>query len=1006
MNDKSKYWLTLDQWRKDPQFQKLAEQEFVSSPMSQGAESQGGWARREFMKLMGASMALTSFGCVRRPAEKIIPYVKKPQEVIEGIANYYSSSWVDCNEAFGLIVKTREGRPIKVEGNPDHPSNRGGMSARAHAHILSLYDPDRLTAPVRNLLNEKRSNRDTVSTTYEKADAAIVEQLKKGGVAILTSSIVSPSERNAIADFKSAFGAKQYTWEPMAAEMLVKGQELSYGKAAVPHYRFDRAKYVLSVEADFLGTYLTPVENMRLWSQRRKPDENMSKLVVFESLLTLTGANADYRVRIRPSQAADVLMGLLHQIRPDANTEKYADVAAELGIAAEVFAEVAKDLQANRGNSIVIAGEDLRAQIAANLLNSALGNDGATIDHAASYTGFQGSVDDLKALVADVKSKTVRTLIINGVNPAYALPASTGVVEAIRGVEVAIYTGTHQDETAMNCEFIIPAHHPMESWGDSEGRPGTYAIQQPTIQPMGATRAFGESLLAWIKGSGRSVKADNWYDYVRQTAATRGASGDEGWGQLLQAGISALGGGSGGGGRSVSGSASSLLKRELQPRSDFELVLYPTVGLRDGSLANVPWLQEFPDPVTKLCWDNYLTISPKTADDKGLKQGQVVNLKVGDKTLAVPVHIQPGQHDHALGLAVGYGRKAGGRVADNVGVNAYELANFDGNQIQYRGLTASFTKTMTSIPLANVAGHNSMEGRQIVVEATLADYKKDPNANIHRHKIFSAWSGHKYESYKWGMAIDLNVCTGCSACMVACQSENNTPTVGKKHVLNGREMHWLRIDRYYVGDPANPDTVFQPVPCMHCDNAPCETVCPVLATVHSDEGTNDMIYNRCVGTRYCSNNCPYKVRRFNWFNYIKEIPSPQHLALNPDVIVRSRGVMEKCTFCTHKIQAAKSKAKIEDRKIRDGEVVTACQASCPTGAIIFGDMNNPESMVSKAFKEARTYALLEELNTQPATRYQSKIRNTHSLKEQKHHGPPAAGHHGEKPERHVKDGGH
>jgi Fe-S-cluster-containing dehydrogenase component len=370
----------------------------------------------------------------------------------------------------------------------------------------------------------------------------------------------------------------------------------------------------------------------------------------------------------------------------------------------------------------------------------------------------------------------------------------------------------------------------------------------------------------------------------------------------------------------------------------------------------------------------------------------VVNLKVGDKSVAVPVHIQPGQHDQVLGLALGYGRKAAGRVANNVGVNAYALASWHNDHVQYSGLIASFTKTKTSIPLANVAGHNSMEGRQIVVEATLADYRKNPESNIHRHKIFSAWSTHKYEGYKWGMAIDLNACTGCSACMIACQSENNIHVVGKKHVLNGREMHWLRIDRYYVGEPSNPDTVFQPVPCMHCDNAPCETVCPVLATTHSDEGTNDMIYNRCVGTRYCANNCPYKVRRFNWFNYVKEIPSPQHLALNPDVIVRSRGVMEKCTFCKHKIEAVRSKTKIEGRKIRDGEVVTACQASCPTGAIIFGNMNDPESRVSKAHKEARTYQLLEELNTQPAVRYQSKIRNTHALKEQKHHGGKAGGH--------------
>lgn len=990
-----KYWQTIEQWRNDAEFRKIAEQEFRSSPLSEGAPGEGGWARREFLKLMGASMALTSFGCVRRPAEKIVPYAKKPSEIVEGIPNYYSSSWADGSEGFGIVVKTREGRPIKVEGNPDHPINKGGMSARAHAHILSLYDPDRLPGAVRNLLNEARTNRDTVAAKYDTADVAIADQLKKGGVAVLTGSILSPSLKSALNDFKSAFNAKTYVWEPMGAEVMRKGQELSYGQSVVPRFRFDKAKFVLSVGADFLGTYVAPTENSRTFAMTRKPGPNMSKLVVVEPLLTLTGANADVRLRVRPSQLADVLLGVLHELvnvkkvtryAGDANVSSilkaYANISAEIGFKEGSLAALAEELYEARGQSIVIAGEDLRAQVAANLLNSALGNDGVTIDYAqAPYTGFQGSTQDLQTLIADIESGRVKTLIIHGVNPVYALPAESKFVEALRKVEMAIYTGSHMDETARNCEYVIPDHHPLESWGDLEAQRGVYSVQQPTIRPLGNTRAFGESLLTWMKAAGRNVRTTSWYEYVRATAANRIGAGDAKWNELLQKGVVVSGNREGTSGtRSVSGNAISILKKADKPSADLELVLYPTVGLYDGTLANVPWLQEFPDPVTKICWDNYLTVSPKVAAARKLSEGQVVKLTVGEKVIEVPVHIQPGQHDAALGLAVGYGRVGAGQVADKVGVNAYALANFTKNGVQMIGLTATISPTATRVKLANVAGNNSMEGRQIVVEATLEQFKQKPDANIHRHKVFSAWSGHKYEGHKWGMTIDLSVCNGCSACMIACQSENNIPVVGKRHVLNGREMHWIRVDRYHVGDDTNPDTVFQPIPCMHCDNAPCETVCPVLATVHSSEGTNDMVYNRCVGTRYCSNNCPYKVRRFNWFNYVKEVKSPMHMALNPEVTVRARGVMEKCTFCIHKIQAGKAKAKLEGRAVRDGEITTACQDSCPTGAIVFGDVNDPESRVSKSLKDARSYQLLEELNTQPAVKYQSKIRNTHALK--------------------------
>jgi MoCo/4Fe-4S cofactor protein with predicted Tat translocation signal len=991
-----KYWLTLDQWRQDPEFQRLAEQEFQSSPLRE-SDPEGGWARREFLKLMGASLAMTSFGCVRRPAQKIVPYAKKPAEIIEGLPNYYASSFVDGGEGFGVVVTTREGRPIKIDGNKCQPIHLGAMSARAHAHILGVYDPDRLTHPVRNLLNEKKTNRDSVRVSYEQADEAIAAELKKGGWAILTPSLVGSSQRKLVNEFVGSLNGKHYVWEPLSAENLSRARQEVFGDSTVPRYRFDQARLILAVDSDVLGTYLAPSEAQKGFGKGRSPSGEMNRLVVAESLLSLTGSNADERFRIRPSQAADFLCGILFQLvvrskrsqfandsRAIMALQAYANADEELGLPSGTLARLAEELWSARGRSVVVAGEDFKAQVAAQLLNAVLDNEGKTVDSArAPFTGYKGDSQNLSQLVADIESGKVKRLIIHGVNPVYATPKSLGFLAALQKLELSVYTGAQNDETGLYCDYILPDHHPLENWGDLEAYKGTFAIQQPTLRPLGETRAFEDTLISVAKAAnvGRFSSVDSWYDYLRnQWKSQLSGNFEEAWVKLLADGYHSMdrleGAAASGYARN---SAFSLVAKQQTPRADLELVLYPTVGLRDGSLANISWLQEFPDPITKICWDNYLTVSPGLAQKRGLQEGQIVELTVGNETVSVPVHVQPGQHDEALGLAVGYGRWAAGAVANGVGVNAYNLVGFDGKRVQYRALSATIKPTSTRTRLANVAGHHSMEGRQIVVEATLAQYKENPGANIHRHKVFSAWSEHKYESYKWGMTIDLSSCTGCSACVIACQSENNIPTVGKKYVIDGREMHWMRIDRYYVGEPSDPNTVFMPLVCQHCDNAPCETVCPVAATVHSSEGTNDMIYNRCVGTRYCANNCPYKVRRFNWFNYAK-MKSPLNMALNPDVTVRARGVMEKCTFCTHKIQAAKSKAKLEDRKLNDGEVKTACEASCPTGAIIFGDMNNPESRVSKSMKDQRSYTLLEELNARPAVQYQTKIRHVSSLK--------------------------
>lgn len=996
-----RYWLSLEQWSEDPEFQKLAEQEFASSPLREG-DSEDGWARREFLKLMGASLAMATTGCIRRPVQKIVPYAKQPEEVTFQIPNFYTSTYFDGSESIALLVKTMEGRPLKIEGNPLHPVSKGGTSARAQASILSLYDPERLSGPRKNLLNKTKTNRDTIHTKWEDMDKEAVKQLAKGGVVILTGAINSPSTRQVIADFGTAFGARHIEWEPMSHEEIRDGQKAAYGEAIVPSYRFDKAKVIVSVDADFLGTWLTPVTFTKQFSSARKDIKNMNKLVAFDSGYSLTGANADVRVRIKPSQQLTVVMGLAHEIvvkkgqsrfasdsKAKAGLNSFADAAKDLNMDPALFSKVAEDLWANRGKSLVVAGglptltaqaKDL--QLAVNFLNSVLENDGATVDGKNAVPGLEGSYQALASLKADLENGKVKTLIIHRANPFYSLPESFGFKDAVKKAEMVFYTGDRMDETGLFADYVIPDNHPLENWGDAEIGKGVYSIHQPTIRPMYDTRSFQFTLMTWgyiaKKGPKLFQTAESYYDYLREHWKTqilskvgKGKSFEVFWEEILQKGYA---------GEPATGSSARTFKGDisnLKPAkaSGYELVLYPSVALGDGTMANISWLQELPDPITKIVWDNYVSMSLATAEKLKVKEGHMMSLTVDGQKYQLPAHIQPGLHDDVLAVAVGYGRSAAGKVADNVGLNTYQMVNMKTATPIYSGAAVEITNTGHRYDLACTQAHGEMAGRQIILEATLQQYMKDPTAGKKEHHVFSIWSGHQYNGHKWGMSVDLNSCTGCNACMVACMSENNIPVVGKKYVIQGRVMHWIRVDRYYVGNPAEAEAVFQPVMCQQCDNAPCETVCPVAATTHSDEGLNDMIYNRCVGTRYCQNNCPYKVRRFNWFNYSKLIEKPMHLALNPDVSVRSRGVMEKCTFCNHRIKAGKNVARLEKRELKDGEIKTACQTACPTDAILFGDLNNPESEVSKLFQVQRGYALLEEFHARPNVRYLAKIRN-------------------------------
>ncbi len=994
---KSEFWLGLEQYYEDADFAKKAETEFLSSPLKED-DGKDGFARRDFLKLMGASLAMATTGCIRRPIQHIIPYAQAPKEITPGEANYYASSWFDGHQGYGLIVKTLDGRPIKIEGNPLHPMNRGGLPARAHAEVLSLYDPDRLRGPRRNLLNKTRSNFENVAAKWDELDTVIGDAAAKGGLSIMTPTIPSPATQALISDVLKVYSGKQYVVDTLPMSSVREAQRLSYGKDVLPRYRFDQAKIVVSIDCDFLGTYLSPAEFARDFSTRRKPGSDMNRLVAFESNMTLTGMNSDDRMRIKPSQQLDVVLGLIHAVSQKTSSSqvngavkefvaKYSDVRTKIGADEKVWNKLVADLVAHKGQSLIIAGglttetaEAVSLQVAVNLLNSILENDGKTIDHEAGFLTNQGSAQELAKLIEDMSAGKIKVLVMNDANYAYTLPRSSGFVEALKKVDLVLYTGNYNNATGGQAHYLIPAGNSMEVWTDYEFQKGVFSIGQPTIRPMYETRSLPESLMAWAAKSAKApakLKA-TWFEYLQNYWKTEihkkvsSKSFDDFWYEVLQTGVAGKAQGGGHSARAHSGSALSLKRSEKV--SGYELALYTTVQMGDGKFANVSWLQELPDVVTKIVWDNYLSVSIATAQKEHLKEGEIVEITVGQASVKVPVHVQPGQADEVLGLAIGYGQKNIGKVGSNIGIDAFELAQFVNGKAVYSGLAATMKKTGEHYRLVSTQTHHSMEGRQIIAEATHEAYEKNPASGIEKTQLISIWPEHKYTKNKWAMSIDLNVCNGCSACVIACQSENNIPVVGKKYVLEGREMHWIRIDRYYKGEPANPDTVFQPMLCQQCENAPCETVCPVIATVHNEEGLNDMIYNRCVGTRYCSNNCPYKVRRFNWFNYSKRA-EPLHMALNPDVTVRTRGVMEKCTFCVQRIRKGTNEAKDKHEKVKDGQIVTACAESCPTQAIVFGDLNDKDSRVSKLFAKANSYAVLGELNTRPRVQYESKIRN-------------------------------
>jgi len=985
------YWRCLEELADSEQFHKLLIQEFPQ----QAAGWFDGVSRRDFLRLMGASLALAGLNACGRAApidKKIVPYVNQPEEIVPGRPMFFATAFPMGGAGTGVLVESHEGRPTKIEGNPNHPASVGATNAFAQASILTLYDPDR---------SQVVSNAGRISTwnAFLTAinDDLEAERLSGGaGLRILTETVTSPTLTNQLRQLLAKFPrAKWHQYEPVNRDNAQAGGRLAFGNNVNTVYRFDNADVVLSLDADFLFAGPGNVRYARDFVGKRRVRQNkseMNRLYVIEVTPSVTGSMADHRLALRPSEmpgfaaAIAAKIGLPVQSTTDAQHSQWIDA-------------LVRDLQKHRGGGIVVAGDQQPPVVhaLAHAMNQALDNVGKTVIYTDPIVA--NPVDQsasLRELVRDMETASVKVLVMLGGNPVFTAPVDLRFAEHLAKVPFRVHSSLYDDETSAYCHWHIPETHHLESWSDVRAYDGSVTILQPLIAPLYGGKSSHEVLAALLGGFG-----DTTYDIVRNYWKTQKIAGDfeTFWRTALHDGVVAgtafqpktvkLKALANVDGLSASDASVSETRNSKPARQNsLEISFQPDPTLFDGRFANNGWLQELPKPLTKLTWDNAALMSPKTAERLGLsyqvgarggEHGRVftdvIELRYEGRSLRAPAWIVPGHADECITLHLGYGRTRAGKVGNGTGFNAYAIRTANA---PYYGAGLEIRKIGTQYPLACTQFHHSMEGRDLVRAATIEEYRKNPNfvqGEHHQESEGSLYPGYKYEGYAWGMSIDVNACVGCNACVVACQSENNIPVVGKTEVTRGREMHWLRIDRYYKGSPQNPETYHQPVPCMHCENAPCELVCPVGATNHSHEGLNDMVYNRCVGTRYCSNNCPYKVRRFNFFEYSDfETPSLKPLR-NPNVTVRSRGVMEKCTYCVQRINVAKIEAEKENRPVRDGEIQTACQAACPTQAIVFGDINNREAAVAKLKSESLNYGLLTELNTKPRTTYLAKLKN-------------------------------
>lgn len=933
------------------------------------SEIEGKSGRRDFIKLLGFSLsAVALVSSCQMPVRKAIPLLNQPEDLIPGVANYYASTFFDGNDYCSILVKTRENRPIKIEGNELSPLTMGGTSARVQASVLNLYDDARLRNPY---ISGKESDWETIDNEITARLSNLNQSGKK--VVLLTSTIISPTTRALLEEFTTTFpNVELVTYDPVSFAALREANKLNFEKAVIPSYSFDKANIIVGFNADFLGNWLLPVTFSKQYSANRKLNKDkpsMSKSYQFESRMSLTGANADYRYGIRPSEEAIVLLNLYNEIAKPTGHSTFNSPASPVDIT-----KVAYDLLANRGRSLIVSGtNNLNIQLIVNAINSALGNYGSTIDLNTPVYLKQGNDVSMNNLVKEMNSGNIDGIMIHNANPAYDYVAASDFISGMQKVETRISFSDTMDETAGKCEFVCTNHNFLESWDDAEPVKGTLSITQPAIKPIFNTRQFQDSLLTWMgkKDDFSTYLEKYWKDLLTKDKLV---SGDfkQSWNKIKHDGVYQIK-------YDITAQPKFTPHSLTAPQSKdtgVELALYEKISMGTGKYANNPWLQEMPDPITTATWDNYLSISPSYAEENDLHLEDVV-LVNGE--IEIPILVQPGQPNGTASIALGYGRTSAGKAGDNVGQNAFKLLN---------DTTITIEKVSgKKYPLALTQMHHDMEERPIVRETTFYDYLKDPASGNELHKYdeehnVTLYNKINYDGFQWGLSVDLTSCTGCGNCVIACQVENNVAVIGKEQVKKRRIMHWMRIDRYYSRDEENPEVFHMPVMCQHCNNAPCENVCPVAATSHSSEGLNQMTYNRCIGTRYCINNCPYKVRRFNWFEFVNNSEFDYNmnselgkLVLNPDVIVRQRGVVEKCSMCIQRIQEGKLVAKIENRKLRDGEIKMACEQTCPTDAIRFGNLLDQDSKVKKVTDNPRTYYLLESLHTLPSVSYLTRIRN-------------------------------
>ncbi len=1109
-----KYWKGLPELNNSEDFLQSKNNEFSEQlPMEEfltGDDSNSkGTSRRDFLKVMGFSTAAVALAACETPVNKSIPYVVKPEEVTPGVANFYASTFYDGHDYASVLVKTREGRPIKIEGNDLSKVSHGATSARVQSSVLSLYDGARLNGPL------AKGN----PTTWKNVDDAVAKSLTSGTNVILSSTIISPSTKAVIAEFTAKYpNTKHVTYDAVSYSALIKANKNVFGKSVVSSYDFSKAKTIVGVACDFLGTWLNPIEFANQYSKTRKVNrENleMSKHYHFEANLSLTGANADERYMIKASEYGKVIATLFNEVAGATGNSRVSDAKVSNPDAAKAIAKAAKELVENKGKSIVVCGfNDEGCQTLVNGINKMLDNYGKTVDVEMNYNLKQGDDKEFIDLVADLNAGKVGVLMTYNCNPVYTAPASLKFADAYKKAAVKVSFSQSLDETSLLADFVCPDNNYLESWGDANPKRGHYSLQQPTIRQIFAapkyegTRQVQDTLLKWsgVKADYLTYLQGFWdnhifpqqgkyldfasfwahtlHDGVLKVSVYKDAPvapmAKDSAGNPIMAGVAAI----------INEAVADTTAHVAAPVAhheapaahhtaaatevvtslptpdynkaaasatsakggQFELVVYEKIGLGNGNQSNNPWLMELPDPISKVTWDNYITMNPADVASLGLHEmkrqdiiGSIVDLTVNGVTIKVPVYPQPGQTAGTIGLAIGYGRSAESmKVANGVGVNAYPFVTVANDTFQNVSLSASIAKTAEEHKFAATQIHHTIMGREeyLLREVSLNEYKSkekeiwNPAAVLPMHgggtkpvEQIDLWDAHPRMNHKWGLTIDMTSCIGCAACVVACTVENNVHVVGKEEVGKTREMHWLRIDRYYTSDmnkekaheehlgakqmyldmenpSLNPKVTFQPMMCQHCNHAPCETVCPVLATSHSTEGLNMMTYNRCIGTRYCANNCPFKVRRFNWFNYnayemFTDInPAQQDLGrmvLNPDVVVRSRGVMEKCSMCQQRLQAGKLVAKAAKTPIVDGSIKTACQQACPTNAIMFGDVNDEASAINTWRNDDKNYYLLEEIGIKPTVSYLLKVRNQ---EEAMHHGEHAAA----KPAAHAEEG--